>query len=55
MGPSDFPHILELGTDVSAKFKGAFCEARVMEVESEQVEIRVSVEENKFFIRPFPV
>ncbi|CAD5222824.1 unnamed protein product [Bursaphelenchus xylophilus] len=48
LGPSDFPHLLDLGTDVSAKFKGAFCEARVMEVETESVEIRITLKEQPF-------
>ncbi|CAD5217185.1 unnamed protein product [Bursaphelenchus okinawaensis] len=48
LGPSDFPHLLDLGTDVSAKFKGAFCEARVMEIETETVEIRVILKDQPF-------
>ncbi|KAI6204748.1 hypothetical protein M3Y94_00712600 [Aphelenchoides besseyi] len=40
IGASDIPAFLAPGTDVSAKFKGAFCEAKIQGFESETLEIR---------------
>ncbi|KAI6172764.1 ARID/BRIGHT DNA binding domain protein [Aphelenchoides besseyi] len=40
IGASDIPAFLAPGTDVSAKFKGAFCEAKIQGFESESLEIR---------------
>ncbi|KAI6201986.1 hypothetical protein M3Y96_00900500 [Aphelenchoides besseyi] len=42
MGPSDIPAFLVPGTDVSAKFRGAFCEAKIQGFDSEIIEIWVN-------------
>jgi hypothetical protein len=41
LGPPDLPAILAIGTDISAKFKGAFCEAKIHSYEKKLIEIRV--------------
>ena len=42
-----YPAYLEVGTEVSAKYRGAFCEAKVRKV-VKQVKAKVSVEEMAF-------
>lgn len=38
----DEPHFLAVGTEVSAKYKGAFCEAKIRKV-SKNVKCKVSI------------
>ncbi|EFO99884.1 hypothetical protein CRE_18488 [Caenorhabditis remanei] len=40
---SDDPPTLPVGTEVSAKFKGAYCEARIARIVTESVKIRVFI------------
>lgn len=45
----DEPHFLAVGTEVSAKYKGAFCEAKIRKI-SKNVKCKVSIGYNDNYL-----
>ena len=42
-GQPNSVEILKINTEVSAKYRGAFCEARIKEIEVEKIQVQVKV------------